>query len=484
MKTAFSRKRIQNPAGLSAGFFAAVVFSLTGFLVLTCAADETSPGESPSGESSPRLPAAGDFAGTIELSGNPGSLLSFEIPEDVYRGLERPDMGDIRIYDSRGNPAPFFVRGAKGVITFPPEKNVPVLVWNEQAGRFTSPGVEINVSGTAITINPSAETRPRTDTSGGPAGGRTGGPAGNPADGLYLADLSGLSGDPPPSKIVLDFEGDDFFNARLSIRKSDDLARWEDYGRTQTAAFYNNPGTDRNEFDIPRARYLLLEFNGTTPPVASAAVRFDPVEIPAALRETSFAGTKSAGGKTVRYHTEGRFPVRKLLFSLAEPDSIRFTIKSRSGEEDAWSAAGESVVYRIEAPGEAPFVNGPVEAGGRGPWWEIEALDEQLFAEVPRMALLWEAREIVFLARGDGPWTLAYGGADYGPPESSLSGVRDGMEIFPAALGRARYAKPETGGRAGPERWKQAALWGVLILAAAILSGLAVYIIKSTKNGG
>jgi hypothetical protein len=423
---------------------------------------------------SPVSPSIDDFAGTIEITGNPGSLLSFEIPEDVYRGLERSDMGDMRIYDSGGNPAPFLLRGPKGTITIPPEKNVPILVWNEKAGRFapSSPDVEINVSGTAISIYPSAGELPAGRIAGRAASG-----------GLYLADLSGLGDDPRPSKLILDFEGDEFFNARLSIRKSDDLARWEEYGKAQTAAFYNNPGTDRNEFDIPAARYLLLEFDGTIPPVNSAVVRFDPVETPAALRETPFAGTKSADGKTVRYRIEGRFPVRKLLFSLAEPDSIRFTIKSRRTEEEDWSFAGESVVYRIEAPGEAPFVNGPVEVSGRGPYWEIETLGEQLFAEVPRMALLWEAREIVFLARGGGPWTLAYGSGAYGPPESSLS-VEDGTETFPAALSRRQYVKPATGERAGTEQWRQIVLWGVLGLTAAVLCGLAVYIIKSTKNGG
>ncbi|MDR2767656.1 MAG: DUF3999 domain-containing protein, partial [Treponema sp.] len=218
------------------------------------------------------------------------------------------------------------------------------------------------------------------------------------------------------------------------------------------------------------------------PPVHSAAARFDPVEVPAAPRETSFTGIKSAGGKTVRYHTEGRFPVKKLLFSLAEPDSIRFTIKSRNSEEEDWSVIGESVVYRIEAPGEAPFVNGPVEVRGRGPWWEIEALGEQVFTEAPRMALLWEAREIVFLARGAGPWTLAYGSGGYGPSEPSLN-IRNGAEIFPAVPGPARYAKPETE-KVETERWRQIVLWGVLGLAAAVLCGLAVYIIKSTKNGG
>jgi hypothetical protein len=462
VKTAFPRKRFQCPAGspqkrpaFLAAFFVLWAIANNGF------ADD-----------SESFSFAKDFAGTIEITGNSGSLLSFEIPEAVYRGLERSDMADMRIYDSRGNPAPFLVRGPKGTVTVPAEKNVPILAWNEKAGQFTSssPDLEINVSGTAITINPSAGTKPRADSSGG-------------ARGLYLVDLSGFPENPAPSKLVLDFEGNEFFNARVSIRKSDDLSRWEDYGKTQTAAFYDNPGTDRNEFDIPRTRYLLLEFSGKIPPVNSARVRFDPMEIAAAPRETFFSGTKSADGKTVRYHTEGRFPVKKIRFDLSRPDSIRVVVKSRNSGEDDWVFMGETTVYRIETPGEAPSMNEPVDVRGGGPYWEIEIPGEQVFTEVPRMALLWEAREIVFLARGDGPWILAYGGAAYGPPESSLS-VQDKAEIFPAALGRACYTKPETDGEAGTGRWEQAALWGVLVLAAAILSVLAVTIIKTTKNGG
>ncbi|MDR2048064.1 MAG: DUF3999 domain-containing protein [Treponema sp.] len=442
--------RFQNPAILLAGFLAA--------FFLTCA-------DNAPGAASP----VDDFAGKIEITGNPGSLLSFEIPEDVYRGLERPDMGDIRVYDSRGNPVPFLVRGPKAVITVPPLKNVPLLVWNEKAGRFapSSPDVEINVSGAAITIYPSAALSAGREASGG----------------LYLADLSFFSGGLFPSKLVLDFDGDEFFNARVSIRKSDDLARWEDYGRAQTVAFYNNPGTDRNEFEIPRGRYLLLEFDGEIPPVASAAARFDPVETPAALRETPFAGIKDPGGKTVWYRTEGRFPVRKLRFSLLSPDSIRVTIGTRDGGENDWRYAGETTIYRIEAPGDDPLVNGPVDVLGRGSDWKIEILGEQVFTEVPQMALLWEARELVFLARGGGPWTLAYGSDGYGPPESSLSAGNE-TETFPASLGVRRYVKRETAEKAGTERWRQIVLWGVLGLAAAILSGLAVYIIKSAKNGG
>jgi hypothetical protein len=373
-------------------------------------------------------------------------------------------MGDLRIYDSQGNPAPFLVRGVKGTVTIPPEKEVPLLVWDEKSGRFTSPELEITVSGSAVTI-----------LSGG-AGERDGSGA------LYLADLSDIKEDDPwPSKLVLDFQQTEFFNAPLLLRKSDDLSRWENYGPIQTAAFYNNPGTDRNEFNIPRARYILLDFNGKVPPVHSARIRFNPVENPPVLRETVFSGTRGADGKTVRYYTEGYFPVQKLFFSISKPDSIGFSIRDRRTENDDWRYAGKATVYRIEAPGEAPLINGPIDVSGQGPYWELAISGEQTWTEVPAMAFLWEPREIVFLARGGGPWTLAYGNGKYGPQESSLN-IQEGTEIFPARLGPASYVEPESGGMAGTERWRQIILWGVLGLAAVVVSGLAFYAIRSISS--
>jgi hypothetical protein len=404
-----------------------------------------------------------NFAGTIELNGNAGSLLSLEIPEAVYLGIERPDMGDVRIYDSQGNPASFVIRNLPGTIAVPSEQDVPILAWNEKAGRFTAsiPGIEINTSGIAVTINPGSGRENR----------------------LYLADLSGLDNESEPSKLVLDFEEGAFFNAGVSIQKSDDLAQWERFDRTQTAAFNNNPGTDRNVFDIPRARYILLEFDGEVPPVNSALVRFDPIESPAALRETSFTGTQSEDRKNVVYRT-GRFPVQKVNFVISRPDSIRVIFRERTSEAVSWHYLGESSIYRIEAPNADPLVNGPIESMGSGPYWQIDAQGEQVFTEVPSLVLLWEAQEIVFLARGQGPWTLAYGNVEYGPLVPL--DIQSGAEILPALSGAAFYTGREEPKADHTARWRQIILWSVLILAAAVLSVLALWVIKSMKsvNGG
>ncbi|MDR3193226.1 MAG: DUF3999 domain-containing protein, partial [Treponema sp.] len=36
----------------------------------------------------------------------------------------------------------------------------------------------------------------------------------------------------------------------------------------------------------------------------------------------------------------------------------------------------------------------------------------------PACTIQWDPRELVFLGRGEGPWTLAWGNGDWGPPDS------------------------------------------------------------------
>ena len=405
---------------------------------------------------------ADDFAGAIELTGNAGSLLSLTIPETVYRGLMRPNVEDIRVFDADGNPAPFLIRPVRGTVEQFPDREVPILAWNENTRRFSAPGVEINASGVAVTIS---------------------GERGETGDNVYLADLSAL--EIPPSKLILDFEKNLHFNAILTIRSSDDLVQWKDYGKLQTAAFFDSPGANRNEFDIPRGRYLLLHFGGRIPAIESGSVRFDPAETPI-LGETHFTGTRSDDGKKVLYNTGGCFPVANIKFILSKPDSIKVVVReSRELPPDdkswLWSKVGETVIFRIETPGKEPSLNVSFDtAGFSGPYWEIETQGEQVFTEVPVLSVIWETQELVFLARGQGPWILAYGNENSGPVSFMSAGEE---EVFPAVITNTAYKLREKTADSGP-RWKQIVLWVVLVLAAAALSAMAFYIIKSAKSEG
>ena len=111
---------------------------------------------------------------------------------------------------------------------------------------------------------------------------------------------------------------------------------------------------------------------------------------------------------------------------------------------------------------------------------------ERIFAEPPELLIRWKMRELIFLALGKGPWTLAYGNAACGPPEDGLPQLERGdAELLPALpTGMIRYEpKPRKPVEEEGRSFGVWVLWGVLILAAALLSSLAFVIVRSMKNG-
>jgi hypothetical protein len=94
-------------------------------------------------------------------------------------------------------------------------------------------------------------------------------------------------------------------------------------------------------------------------------------------------------------------------------------------------------------------------------------------------------RELIFLALGKGPWTLAYGNAGIGPPDGGLPQLEGGdAELLPALpTGLAAYEmRPGVRIKEGPGfgPW---ILWGILVLAVMLLSFLAFVIARSMRNG-
>jgi hypothetical protein len=222
------------------------------------------------------------------------------------------------------------------------------------------------------------------------------------------------------------------------------------------------------------------------PPPEKMIARFDPAPVPAEIRERSIQGDISGDGKTVVFRTGGFYPAFEIDFFLPAPDSLEVTIWSRRSEDEDWNARGRETIFRYNAPGGEIQKNSPFAISGAGPFWEIRSAGERIFTVAPEMVIRWKMRELIFLALGKGPWTLAYGNAAFGPPAEGLPRLEQGAELLPALpTGTARYEpRPKERVEIEEERpfgaW---VLWGVLILAVALLSFLAVVIARSMKNG-
>jgi hypothetical protein len=442
-------------------------------LIFTAPFAAAAPEEDPATEA-PRLE---DFAGQMTLSASEGELMYLELPEDVYRHAERSDLGDIRLFDSGGTPVPFEIRRPPEVRYTPPPAGIPFFPWTPGDGK-SPPGqadIEIDAAGAVIRLN---------------AGSAALGQALKPDS--FLVDLSELPF--PPLSLALEMgEGGEQFNSPVTLRYSGDLADWRLFDKAQTIARYGTgPAGNRNTLVLPEAKapYIMLTFGETVPPLRKVTASFKTITRPETVKESLFPGTKSEDGFSVFYAPGGYFPVIGIDFLLPQADSLKVEIKNRLGKDLPWETWARGNLYHFKADTSAASAeersavrkNKPWKGTSHAPYWLLRAEGGLPFASVPDMQLIWEPYQVVFLARGTGPWILAYGNRNYGPmPGSWLSPAQD-QKLLPASVtGGERYT-PRTPEAAAQRDYRQWILWGVLILAVLILSGLAWFMAKSMKE--
>ncbi|MDR2185548.1 MAG: DUF3999 domain-containing protein [Treponema sp.] len=433
-----------------------------------------------------KVPEPEDFAGSLVLTGTPGGLLGFEIPEAVYQGIERPDMGDIRVFDEAGNVVPFVIRRVPGSVFIPPPEEVPFFRWEQEDDTALPASTDIMFSTDGTVLNIKSRGLPSSAAS------------------AYLLDLSGLSHTPSMLNIVPGKE-EKAYHTGVQIYSSSDLARWRKFEKRQTLAWFGGGTADRNSLELPQGdkRYLLLKFDrppadrltpeGSSPDIRPRKITavFDAVEIPPAVREKTIAGTWQGKDKRIAgYALGGFYPLTAIDFPLSQADSIEVNVKNKFAPEDEWSFVARTNLFRISTGTGEIRVSEALDIHSSAPFWELEAAGDVAFSAPPDCTIRWAVYELVFLGRGAGPWTLAWGSGDCRPQTEGdlklpeIAGETGGPEIENARpLGEPLYRpRPRAAGSRFGVNWGQFILWTILILAVLFLSGLALYIARSMKK--
>ena len=404
-----------------------------------------------------------DFAGTFVYSGKAGSLLLLEIPEELYHGIRRPDLGDIRIFDASDNPVPFNMRTHPAEIFTPDPANVQFFNWNggNENNFPVNTDIEINTHGGVVKIKNQNNLKE--------------------SNSVFLVDLSSLKYIPSKLKISTANNGRSF-NTPVSIHYSDDLTDWSSFDKKQILASFGGNVQDTLELpDSSYMRYLLISYGREAPKPLSMKALFGPQEKPWKYHEARFAGKKSSDGKKINYNTGSYYPIESIDFVLSETDSIPVIIRSRHSENDDWEIEDRETIYRYNTSGGIEK-NDPFETRSRSPYWELEASGGLSHNSIPEMVIRWKLREIIFLARGQGPWTLAYGKADCPPLQGGSLSIAAGTETESALFtGEKRYT--ETAMPAAEKQFnRQYLLWAFLAAAVIILTILAFNIAKTMRR--
>ncbi|MDR2662566.1 MAG: DUF3999 domain-containing protein [Treponema sp.] len=418
-----------------------------------------------------RVPGPGDFGATLEISvreGGPapeGSLMVLEVPETVYRRAERRDLGDLRVFDAKGVPVPFLIRPVPPVRYTPPPQELPFFVWKE-SGPPREADIEINAAGAVIRIS-GANAR----------SGDAGTPPGTTPPESYILELRELPY--VPVRLILDFEEGNF-SSPAELFFAEKLGQWRGAG-VQTLARYLSSGGGRVEQKVLELRgaedsYLLISIRGSAPGLKSITAEFETLTLPGKISESRVQGRLAENRREALFDAGAFYPLRSVDFALSGPDFLNVEISSRFSESEDWRYETSGLLYMFTNEGRARR-NKPFALSSTAPFWRLSLSGEVPFASPPELILSWEARELIFLARGGGPWTLAYGNADIGPSPDLLSPEAIQGELVEASVSGAEQYRGRQGTGIPRERAYQPwLLWGSLVASVLVLTGLAVYI--------
>ncbi|HEX9628155.1 MAG TPA: DUF3999 domain-containing protein [Acidiferrobacterales bacterium] len=421
-------------------------------------------------------PRPDDFAYGRALHFAPGgAIYRLALPDDVYRHATRDDLGDLRVFNAAGEAVPHALRAPAGA-----EDPVPAA---ESLPFFELRGA---AAGRAESLSLSITTDPR----GAIIGVRnTDAPDAPAVVQAYVLDASRL--ERLLRELSLHWAGArDGFVAQLNVDASDDLNRWQRWVTNAGIAELRQAGhtLTRHTLELGdrQAKYLRLSWplgaRGVT--LTAAAARPAPArrEPPRRWLTLDATGVEHNGG-VLHYDTRGRYPVDRIDLALPEPNSvIQAMLYSRAGEQDDWRRRGQGIFYRLDAQGTALQHRVLSIAGVTDRYWQLRIAGDGAGDAQPQLKLGWPAGELHFVARGEPPFTLAYGGAGVAAAAQPVDGLLRGLErheaeaaVAPAEAAARRVLGGE--GRLIPARaplpWRRIAFWGVLVLGVLVLAWMA-----------
>jgi hypothetical protein len=422
-----------------------------------------------------------DFAFGIPLTVEADSAFyRAALPEAFYAGSARADQGDLRVFNGDGAAVPYArldspaaTREKKSTAVLP---IFPLLV-DEQGG---------DLSGLSLTINQSAGKTSVSLTT------KEGQPV--PAQRLagYLVDATAVH--EPISAIKLAWQlKSGGMNTRIRVETSDDLNQWRtlvgDAPLLDLEYEDRHLLRDRVEFRQAPAKYLLISWPGQPPPQFHGVL----AEFGDRVLEAPRQWTEAPGSAVVDNENEyqfdlgGALPVDRVAIDLPELNSVvPAQLLARTAPAEPWRPVSSLVTYRLRQ--DAAEVSAPplAVAPVTYRYWllRVDPKSGGLGHGQPRMRAGWIPLEIVFAARGTGPFLIAYGNVSAASsalavstlvPGYTLAGQPAGQPLgaiavahtgVAAPLGHLEQAKP-------PREYRRATLWGVLILGVVVLAWMA-----------
>lgn len=425
------------------------------------------------------------FAAGLELAVPENApVVELPLPGEVYDQLTRDDLGDLRVFNAAGQAVPH------GTIVLDPNagerrfERIGAFPIDLPAGSTDDVRLTVERNERGVIRSISAE--------GGPSAS---------SQRAYVLTAHRL--ERPYTSVTLEWRRPrkSFVHA-VTLETSDDLRQWQLFSNDWLIAHLKRGSRviRHNRITVPglRAKYLRVRFNShdNLPDIYSARLdvgtqSFTPQM---AWTDIELSAVEEVPGRYV-FDVPTGLRMRSLAITAPVEDAYaRVTVRRRKAPELDWNRGSKTTVYRLRFDA-GEIENKPLPVSG-GPvrHWAIDVPEGGAVfdGQPPKVRIGWLRHTLVFVTRGEGPFTLAFGSA------TVPARVRDAAELLrevglparPGADGfdlpRASVVKavPLSGPEAlvvppPPPDWKRIALWAALVVAVLVLLAIAWSLLRA-----
>jgi hypothetical protein len=420
----------------------------------------------------------------------PASHYRFALPAAAYRGAARRDLADIRIFNAAGEPVPYAFaprQSAPAAGALRPLSLFPLYGDEEKSLDATTLQVERSSSGTIVRVAVGAAP-----------------PSSKRRLLGYLVDASEIKAPKAAEALVFAWSAPGGFSGEARVEASEDLKQWRMLASNAPIMFLEHGGAhlERKRVELPgtQAKYLRVSFSGVPRAFVLKEVSAElRAEKPEPTREwLKLAGTASKAPGELQFDAAGHFPIDRLKLIPPQLNTVvQVQFLSRNRPEDPWRPVASSTAYRLgREGGEILSPDIPVAPNNDRYWLlKVDQRGGGFGSGSVRLDVGWVPHEIVFVARGAPPFTLAYGSALAKPGALPMATVLPKQEDGDAALARvALVGEVVDASRAPASPWsdpvrfvhglgedrdaKKWILWGALLGGVLLLAWMASKLLR------
>ena len=431
-----------------------------------------------------RAQTPGDFAYRLPLdAAGDGAFFRVDLPASVHEGAVRPDLADLRVFNADGAAVAFaFMPRPAAAREAVPSIALPLFPLRVDAARR-------ELGDVAITVRKSAtDTRIDLSTRDGVS---------IPAERVagYLVDASDSK--EPLAALAVALPAGANVNARARVEASDDLSSWRTLvsGAPLVDVEYAGRRLTRDRIELPRtkAKYLRITFEPgqSVPEIATLRGEFaaSVIEAPRQWRTVKGVADRDRAGD-YEFDLGGTFPADRAALVLPEVNTVvPAQIFVRATTKDEWRPIASTVFYRLRQDG-GEATNPPVALHANDRHWKvrIDPKSGGLGNDPPELSIGWYPRTLVFAARGNGPFEVAYGSATAKAAALPIETLVPGYDAlrtpptFKIAMAGESKAPITTAPLREPIDVKRWVLWATLGLATVVLGWMAYALSRQMRR--